>query len=231
MGIRSLLGLPVAPHQEIVVRPRPSATGPTPFATKVAGPAVILVVAVIGMSQLAAATGSLPRQVVIAMATSPRTSPLLGVPSAPAPVVEPVPIAALPTAVEAVADVREPAQPVLAVVNVVLRKPVVAAAPRSVARKPVVAAAPRSVARKPVVAVAPRSVARKPVVTVAPRSVAAVVAALLLPGPAVAPAPAQRVRGKSRLQTESASVVKNRPRTYHIPTSFKGTQDSPIRQA
>lgn len=205
MGIRSLLGLPVAPHQEIVVRPRPSATCPPPFATKVVGPAVILVVAVIGMSQLAVATGSLPRQVVIAMAPSPRTSPLLGVPSAPAPVVEPVRIAALPTAAEAVADVREPAQPVLAVVNVVLRKSVVKAAPRPVARKSVVA--------------------------VAPRSVAPVVAAALLPSPAVAPAPAQRVRGKSRMPTESASVVKNRPRTDDGPTSSKGTQDRLIRQA
>lgn len=210
MGIRSSLGLPVKAHQEVVVRPRPAATCPPPFAVKVLGPSIILLVAVVGMSQLAVSTTSLPREghIAMAIARSPRTSPLLGVPSAPATVVEPTHLAATPTAVEAVTDVSAQAQPVLTAVAAVLRSSPASAAPRPVPRHSS-SAAPRPVLRPSPSPTAPRSVA--PPVAVSSRPSPPVV---------VAQPPVPRVRGKSRqLQTERGGVGKNRVHTPDGPTS------------
>jgi hypothetical protein len=122
MGIRLLLGRPVR-QREIVLRARPTRTIAPPFAIKALCVGIILIVSVIGMSQLSAVAGSSMRggELSLAMPQPAGTSPLFGILTGPTRADEPAHLDAPPTVITAVTHVRQQVEPAAKVVSAVLR--------------------------------------------------------------------------------------------------------------
>ena len=120
MGIRSVWGKRTG-HQEIVVRARPTTTFPPPFPIRALGPAIILFMTVIGMSQLGPVVQSSLHHDSVNMSMPPPTtiSFLFGIPSALTGADEPTRADAPSKVITAATDVREQVAPAAAVVSAV----------------------------------------------------------------------------------------------------------------
>ena len=196
MGIRSIWGPPVG-HQEIVLRARPTTTFPPPFPIRALGPAIILFMTVIGMSQLGPVVQPSLHEGSLSMAMPPpaTSSSLFGIPWALTKAEERTHADAPPAVITAATDVRERVEPAA---------PVVSAASHM---------SPAAAMTHPVASVV-STVLRPPLTAAMTGPEATVGSAALYTSPSLAgakPAP-QRAHGKSKHRTKHAKATKTRAR-------------------
>ena len=194
MGIRSVWGQPVG-HQEIVLRARPTTTFPPPFPIRALGPAIILLMTVIGMSQLGPIDKPPLHEGALSMVMTrpPTTSSLFGIPTALTSADVSTYADAPPAVITAATEIREQVEPGVTVVSAASHTPPAAAIAHPVTL--VVSTVLRAVQAAAVTG---------------PEST--VISAALNTSPSVAAAmPAhQRAHGKSKHTTRYAKATKTR---------------------